>query len=66
MGSRFESETASFFQPVELTRLVELTKTPDHENGRAFSYLVGDKGLRRFRPHGPHSLFQPASTTLRP
>ena len=54
----------SFFQPVELIRLVELTETPDHENGRAFSYLYAVKGLRRTPPCGPRSLFQTGPANL--
>ena len=49
-------------QPGELFRQSKLTETPDHENGRAFSYPVAHKGLRRTRPHGPRSVFQTAST----
>jgi len=55
----------SLIYPAEPIRLIQLTQTPDHENGRAFSYLYARKGLRRIGPRGPRSLFQPASTPLR-
>lgn len=63
--SRFESYLPSQNQPGELFRQSKLTETPDQKAGRAFSYLYVVKGLRRTRRHGPRSLFQPASTTLR-
>ena len=56
----------SLIFPAEPIRLIQLTQTPDHENGRAFSYLYARKGLRRIGLREPRFLFQPTSTTLRP
>jgi len=36
-------------QSGELSRQLQLTETPGHEHGRAFSYPIATKGLRRFR-----------------
>jgi hypothetical protein len=55
----------SLIHTAEPNRLIELTRTPDQETGRAFSYPVANQGLRRTRPRGPRSVVQTASTALR-
>lgn len=56
----------SFIQSLELRRLVQFMEKPDQETGRAFSYLYAIKWLRRCRHFRGRSLFQIASTMLRP